>query len=135
MPLKLYTTPTIPNPDVVHAYMAECGIGPDKVALEIVDVMGGANRSADYLEKNPQGTVPALELADSRVMGESVMICQYLDEVFGPTPLVGLTPEDRLETRMWLNRVDENILIPMGGATPLLRRGPPPLHRPAPRPS
>jgi glutathione S-transferase len=45
-----------------------------------------------------------------------VMICQYLDEIFGPSSIVGLSPEDRLETRMWLNRVDENILIPMGDA-------------------
>ena len=52
--------------------------------------------------------MPALELEDGRVMAESTMICQYLDEVFGPTPLVGLTPEDRLETRMWINRIEEN---------------------------
>lgn len=33
-----------------------------------------------------------------------------------PAALVGLTPEDRLETRMWINRIEENILIPMGEA-------------------
>ena len=104
MPLKLYTTPTIPNPDVVHAYMAECGIGPDKVVSELVNVMAGENRQAEYLSKNPVGTVPALELDDGRVMGESVMICQYLDEKYGPTPMVGLTAEDRLETVSWQGR-------------------------------
>eukprot|EP01052_Picozoa_sp_SAG31_P062050 SAG31_NODE_21069_length_558_cov_1.241830_1_plen_78_part_01 len=78
--------------------MAECDIGPDKVSLDIVDVMKGANRKPEYIAKNPQGTVPALELADGRVMGESVMICQYLDEIFGPSELMGLSPEDRLET-------------------------------------
>ena len=111
--MKLYTTPGIPNPDVVHCYMAEAGIG-GRVTNEVVDVMKGDNRKPEYLVKNPQGTVPALELPDGRVMGESVMICQYLDEKFGPTALVGMTAEDRLETRMWLNRVDENILNPMG---------------------
>ena len=36
MPLKLYTTPGIPNPDVVHVYMAHCGIGRDKVEWHLV---------------------------------------------------------------------------------------------------
>jgi len=31
MVLTLFTTPGIPNPDLVHAYMAEVGIGDDKV--------------------------------------------------------------------------------------------------------
>ena len=75
----------IPNPDLVHAYMAECGIGEDKVKLDVVNVMSGENRSPEFVEKNPQGTVPALELEDGRVMAESTMICQYLDEIYGPT--------------------------------------------------
>ena len=75
----------IPNPDLVHAYMAECGIGEDKVKLDVVNVMAGENRSPEFLAKNPQGTVPALALADGRVMAESTMICQYLDEIYGPT--------------------------------------------------
>ena len=79
-----------------------------------INVKSGENRKAAYLQKNPQGTVPALELADGRVCGESVMICQYLDEIYGPTTLMGLTAEDRLETKMWLSRIDENILNSMG---------------------
>ena len=75
----------IPNPDLVHAYMAECGIGEDKVKLHVVNVMTGENRSPEFVKKNPQGTVPALELEDGRVMAESTMICQYLDEIHGPT--------------------------------------------------
>lgn len=47
--------------------------------------MAGENRSAEFVAKNPQGTVPALELEDGRVMAESTMICQYLDEIYGPT--------------------------------------------------
>lgn len=75
----------IPNPDLVHAYLAECGIGEDKVKLHVVNVMAGENRSPEFVKKNPQGTVPALELEDGRVMAESTMICQYLDEIHGPT--------------------------------------------------
>jgi glutaredoxin 2 len=65
--------------------MVECGIGEDKVKLDVVNVMAGENRSPEFIAKNPQGTVPALALADGRVMAESTMICQYLDEIHGPT--------------------------------------------------
>ena len=65
--------------------MAECGIGEDKVKLDVVNVMAGENRSPEFIAKNPQGTVPALALADGRVMAESTMICEYLDEIYGPT--------------------------------------------------
>ena len=65
--------------------MAECGIGEDKVKLDVVNVMAGENRSPEFIAKNPQGTVPALALADGRVMAESTMICEYLDEIHGPT--------------------------------------------------
>jgi hypothetical protein len=89
----------IPNPDLVHAYMKECGIGDDKIKcvphaqhsrtialtapvrhehtrirMVVVNVMAGENRSPEYVAKNPQGTVPALALEDGRVMGESTMI-------------------------------------------------------------
>ena len=47
--------------------------------------MAGENRTPEYVAKNPQGTVPALALEDGRVMAESTMICEYMDEVFGPT--------------------------------------------------
>eukprot|EP01043_Picozoa_sp_COSAG02_P124899 COSAG02_NODE_61988_length_267_cov_0.613095_1_plen_52_part_01 len=51
--------------------MAECGIGEDTVKLDAVNVIAGENRSPELIAKNPQGTVPALALADGRVMAES----------------------------------------------------------------
>ena len=46
----------------------------------------------DYLQINPQGTVPFLVDGDTR-MTESVAICQYLASLHAPTPL-NVTPDE-----------------------------------------
>jgi glutathione S-transferase len=56
-----------------------------------LDIMSGATRTEAYLEKNPNGRVPALELADGTVLAESNAILFYLAE---GTPFL---PEGRLE--------------------------------------
>jgi glutathione S-transferase len=53
--------------------------------------------------------MPALELDNGSILGETVAICEYLEDKH-PTPaLVGTTPEEKAETRMWQRRVELNI--------------------------
>jgi len=52
---------------------------------------GGAQHAPDYLAKNPQGLVPALELDDGVVLTQSLAIIEYLETV-RLTPR--LIPED-----------------------------------------
>ena len=99
-----------PNPKVVRMYMAERGI---EVDLEEVDLMAGANRQGDYLKLNPGGQLPALELDNGDVISEITCICEYLDDRDGGTSLIGTTPEQRAETRMWMRRIDLGILEPL----------------------
>jgi glutathione S-transferase len=74
-----------------------------------IDLLKGENRQAPYTERNPGGQVPALELDNGKTIGETVTICNYLEEKH-PTPaLIGATPEDRAETRQWQRRVEQNI--------------------------
>jgi glutathione S-transferase len=40
-------------------------------------------------------------------------ICEYLDEKEGQSGLIGKTPEERAETRMWTRRVDLGICEPL----------------------
>ena len=100
-----------PNPHVVRMFATEKGM--DLETTEI-DIMGGENRRADYLQKNPAGQMPCLELDDGNVLTEITAICEYLDEIAGGDSLIGATPEERAETRMWTRRIDLNIVEPMG---------------------
>ncbi len=99
-----------PNPHVVRMFAAERGITLDS---EDIDVMAGENRQGDYLTKNPTGGSPCLELDNGDYLSEITAICEYLDEVSPGDSLIGSTPEERAETRMWTRRVDLNICEPL----------------------
>lgn len=107
--MKLYNS-IGPNPKTVRMFMAEKGIELPKVE---VDLMGGENRREPYLGKNPSGQLPCLELDDGRHLAEITAICEYLDEKFPGGSLIGRTPEERAETRMWVRRIDLNIVEPL----------------------
>ena len=96
-----------PNPKVVRMFMAELGV---ECEVQEVDLMGGENRQAAFLEINPTGTCPALEMDDGSVLSEVTAICEYLAERQGGSALVGETAEDRAMTRMWVRRIDLGIL-------------------------
>lgn len=95
-----------PNPKVVRMFMAERGIDIPRVE---VDLRGGENRREPYVSKNPAGQCPALELDDGTILAEITAICEYLDEKYPGPSLIGSTPEQRAETRMWTRRIDLNI--------------------------
>jgi len=95
-----------PNPRVVRIFLAEKGV---ELPVEKVDLMGGENRREPYLAKNPAGQLPCLELDDGTHLAEITAICEYLEEKHPEPPLVGATPEERAETRMWTRRIDLNV--------------------------
>ncbi|MFN4355480.1 glutathione S-transferase family protein [Parvibaculum sp.] len=99
-----------PNPRVVKMFMHEKGI---EIPFVEVDLMKGENRKEPFLAKNPAGQLPALELDNGSVLAEITAICEYLDEKFPGGSLIGMTPEERAETRMWTRRVDLNVCEPM----------------------
>lgn len=95
-----------PNPRALRMFLAEKGLAVPKID---VDLLGGENRQAGYVAKNPGGQLPALELDDGRVIGETVAIFEYLEETHPTPPLIGTTPEERAEARMWQRRVEFKI--------------------------
>jgi glutathione S-transferase len=99
-----------PNPRVVKIFMAEKGLDIPRVE---VNLMAGENRQGPYLEKNPAGQLPALELDDGVVLTEILPICEYLEDIHPAKPLIGTNAEERAVTRMWTRRVDLNICEPM----------------------
>ena len=99
-----------PNPRVVMMFMAEKGLALDMVDI---DLRGGENRAAPYLKVNPSGQTPALELDDGSFLTEVTAICEYIEEGMPQPSLIGVTPEERAQTRMWTRRVDLKVCEPM----------------------
>ncbi len=53
----------------------------------------------DFLAISPGGEVPVLIEPDNTTLTEASVICEYLEEVYPETPLLGIDPIDRAETR------------------------------------
>jgi glutathione S-transferase len=107
--MKLYNSGG-PNPRMVRMFMAEKGVAVDKIEI---DLRGGENRREPYLQVNAAGQTPALMLDDGTVIAEITAICEYIDEIKKDTPsLIGGTAVERAATRMWVRRIDLNILEP-----------------------
>ncbi len=107
--MKLYDS-VGPNPRIVRMFMAEKGI---EIPKQAVDLRKGENREAEHLKRNPHGQMPTLELDDGSFLSEITAICEYLEEKQPSPPLIGSTPEERAQCRMWTRRVDLNICEPL----------------------
>jgi glutathione S-transferase len=107
--MKLYQS-IGPNPRAVKIFIAEKGLDVPRVEI---DLPAGENRQASHLARNPSGQTPTLELEDGACLAEITAICEYLEEKQPNPPLIGSTPEERAETRMWTRRVDIRICEPM----------------------
>jgi glutathione S-transferase len=98
------------NPRMVRFYLAEKGID---VPRREVDILAAENRRAEYLQLNPAGQLPTLELSDGTSIAETAAIIEYLEELHPKPPLIGSTPKERAITRMWWRRVEIGICRPM----------------------
>ena len=75
---------------------------------EYIDVLKGEQFDPTYLKLNPNAVVPTL-VHDGKVVIESTVNCEYLDDVFPNPPL---RPEDAYalaQMRIWTKRVDERL--------------------------
>lgn len=61
-----------------------------------------------YLKLNPNGVVPTL-IHDGKVIIESTVINEYLDDAFPEVPLRPADPLGRAQVRMWTKRLDEGL--------------------------
>jgi glutathione S-transferase len=95
-----------PNPRALRMFLAEKNM---TIPTKELDIMAGENRRPPYTDKNPGGQLPALELDDGAVIGETVAIFEYLEEQNPKPPLVGTNAKERAETRMWQRRVEQRI--------------------------
>jgi len=66
-----------PNPRALRMFLHEKNV---TLPTATIDLLAAENRRAPYTDKNPGGQLPALELDDGRVIGETVAIFEYLEE-------------------------------------------------------
>lgn len=98
------------NPRTVRFFLLEKGLAVDRTEVNILEA---ENRQKPYLGLNPAGQTPALTLDDGHTIGETYAICEYLEELHPQPALIGSTPEERAETRMWWRRAELAICHPM----------------------
>jgi glutathione S-transferase len=89
----LYHMPLSPYARKVRLVLAEKRL-PFELRLEKV-----WERRPEYLELNPAGTVPTLVEDNGLVVPDSSVICEYLDEAYPESSLMGRTLAERIEVR------------------------------------
>ena len=109
--MKLYDYTMAPNPRRVRIFIAEKGLDIENIA---VDLGAKAQMEDAYRAKNPELLVPALELDDGTIIGESMAICRYLEEVHPEPPLLGRTAIEKATVEMWQRRMEMNGLAAVG---------------------
>ena len=108
--MKIYNSPTAPNPRRVRVFLAEKGV---QVPYEDVDIGKAVNRQPEFRKKNPMAGVPVLELDDGTCIAESVAICRYFEELHPEPNLFGVGAKERAEVDMWNRRMEFNLLQPI----------------------
>jgi ganglioside-induced differentiation-associated protein 1 len=73
-----------------------------------IDILKGEQFAPEYLKLNPKGVVPTL-VHDGKVVRESTLIGEYLEEAFPEKPLRPADPYERLVMRTWGKRIDEEV--------------------------
>lgn len=63
-------------------------------------------RRTEFLAMNPAGDLPVLVEPDGTVLSHSLVICEYLEEVYPETNLLGRDPVQHAETRRLVNWFD-----------------------------
>ncbi len=89
----LYHLPLSPFSRKIRLVLSEKRL-PFELRLEKV-----WERRAEYLELNPAGTVPTLVEDNGLAVPDSGVICEYLEEAYPDTPLLGRTLAERVEIR------------------------------------
>jgi len=108
--MLLYHDTRAPNPRRVRIFLAEKGVAYDTIEVEIAKM---ANLSTEFRKKNPLALLPVLELADGKVLRESIAISRYLEELYPEPNLFGADAWERATVEQWNRHAELELLIPI----------------------
>ena len=92
-----------PSSRVVEIFLIESGL---KIEKKIINLARDENLQPDFLELNPLGQVPCLNIGNNTI-SESVAICEYLDKGgLSDSRLFGRTEIENALIKMWQRRID-----------------------------
>ena len=103
--LKLYHNDMSSCAQKVRFVLYEKGV---EWKSEELNLRTGEQLKPEFLKINPKGLVPALE-HDGKILIESNVIIEYLNEVFPDPALLPTDPYSRALVRGWMKRLDDGM--------------------------
>ena len=88
MAITLYHDVPLSNSDRVKIALAEKGLAWKGVTVSLAQK---EQKSPEHLERNPYGKIPVIE-DDGKILFESCIINEYLDEKYPDPPLMPMDP-------------------------------------------
>ncbi len=108
--MKFYNSNFAPNPRRVRIFLSEKGLSIPRVEVDLAKL---EHKTPEYCAVNPFQLIPALELDDGTVIGESIAICRYIEELHPEPNLFGANALERATVEMWQRRVEWHLLLPI----------------------
>lgn len=92
----------------ICAQRVRLALAEKELGWESRECVGASLRAPEYLRINPNGVVPTLVHGD-KVLTESRIICEYVEEEFDGPALMPSNPHARHQTRLWTKQVDDSL--------------------------
>lgn len=73
-----------------------------------LDLRAGDQQKPEYLQLNPNSVVPTI-VDRGKVIIESTVICEYLDDAYPDPPLRPKAADERARMRLWTKQLDEGV--------------------------
>jgi glutathione S-transferase len=108
--MLLYHDLRAPNPRRVRIFLAEKGVAYDTIEVSIATA---AHQTPEFRKKNPLALLPVMELADGKILRESIAICRYVEELHPEPNLFGADPWERAQIEQWNRHAELELLIPI----------------------
>ena len=108
--MLLYHDLRAPNPRRVRIFLAEKGVAYDTIEVSIA---AAEHHKPEFRKKNPLSLLPVLELADGKVLRESMAICRYIEELHPEPNLFGGDAWERAQIEQWNRHAELELLLPI----------------------